>query len=144
MTFDQLINAVAVALAPTRAASPGPGTMTAVGSPGVSQVVSGKNALLLTRNPSNAGGGTTAVRYDGVPAGAGLTMIVRVIPAMTGRYAPEFYGFSLSSAAIESNSAGSFFISNGGGGRQPPLCAEPARFARHLNLHQVSRTAVAW
>ena len=106
---------VATAAAGTRAASPGPGTMTAVGSPGVSQVVAGKNALLLTRNPSNAGGGTTAVRYDGVSAGAGLTMIIRVIPAMTGRYGPEFYGFSLSSAALESNSAGSFFISNGGG-----------------------------
>ena len=106
---------IQTAAAGTRNASPGPGIMTAVGSPGVSQVLAGKNALMLTRNPSNAGGGTAAIRYDGVTAGPGLTMIVRMIPAMTGRYAPEFYGFSLVSTALESQSAGSFFVSNGGG-----------------------------
>jgi hypothetical protein len=101
----------------TRNASPGPGVMTVVGSPGVSQVVTGLNSLGITRNPSRVVGNDTRVRYDGVAAAPGLTMIVRLVPGALGKpgaNVPEYVGFSTSASDVVSANGGGFAIRNGG------------------------------
>ncbi len=103
----------------TRNASPGPGVMTAVSLPGVSQLVAGKNALTVTRTPSYVAGGSTSFRYAGIASFDGLTMITRFVPPALGTGSSvyssfDFLGFALSSTDIASNSAGAFRIYNGG------------------------------
>lgn len=110
---------VPLAYTNTRLAEPGPGQLEAMGVPGVSQMVAGKNSLAMVRNPVAAGGKcaarwNTSASVPGVIAAPGLTMITRLIPAATGVWNPTYVGFSLSATDIESQSAGSFTVVNGG------------------------------
>lgn len=101
----------------TRNANPGPGVMTALTVPAQSQVVAGQGALYLTRNPVTTATYTN-VRYAGIPAANGLTMIIRGVPAYAGRYVPDVFGWSLSATDIVASPAGAFLESNGGDNAQ--------------------------
>lgn len=117
---------VALAFTNTRLAEPGPGQLEAMGVPGVSQMVVGKNSLSMTRNPVNAGGKcsvrwNTSATVPGVIAAPGLTMITRLVPGYNGQYSNELAGFSLSATDLEANSAGAFYFYNGGNNGNEPI-----------------------